>query len=142
SNKCSLYPRLLINQRPTSEKSPIFEPETKNPIIVIIIIRINGEYGISPIDNTHLKASTPSYITSRILSKSGCLLSLVKSRNCSTHSSNGILGNILLSSIYDVPPISINNFIISLESTHNCTADYNTLKFIFFVYYRKRCSSF
>src|SRR5699024_12569161 len=128
-------PRLLINQRPTSEKSPIFQPETKNPIIVIIIIRINGEYGISPIDNTHLKASSTSSITSRIVSKNGCILSLRKSRNCSTHSSNGILGNNLLSSIYDDPPITINNFIISCESTHNCTAHYNNHNFTFFIYY-------
>src|SRR5699024_6110650 len=73
TDKGSQYTNFLINQRPTTENNPTSQPDTENPIIIIIIISITGGYRISPIDDTHLKAASTSSITSRIVAKNGCI---------------------------------------------------------------------
>src|SRR5699024_12111527 len=92
STKSSQYPNLFTSQRPMIENKPTFHPETHQAIKAIIIIKIKGEPGTSPICSSVLKSSSTSSILSLTPSNNHCRVSFKKSRAVSTQSSKGILG--------------------------------------------------
>src|SRR5699024_3699655 len=110
----SQYPKLFTSQRPMRENKPTFHPETHQAIKAIIIIKIKGEPGTSPICSSVLKSSSTSSILSLTPSNNHCRLSFKKSRAVSTQSSKGILGINRSSSIYDVTPFPFAFLISSL----------------------------